>query len=558
MSFLVKNKKLQILSISFICTLIIFFLKNSDFSSNSYLRNLISNEEITKRCEKTEKDFLSKYNQTEYPETFNVTLDRYQDVLKNIFQEKKFGLIKKYLPRIFIFFIFSIVDILLIVIWIIFCSCSCGKKQKSPYGGCTKFFFFILFIFSIIVVIICIYGYTLPACVYSSINGVICSVYKLVYHFNDGTNNEIPDSNWEGFTKIIDLIEGYDIAQTKLIILEQRNIENECQNNEVKEICILYKDIITFYDNFFLSLEESKNKTESFSEVFFNLKNETLDDIENIMGNFDKYFKLELFILFSVILAFCLFGLLSLIAYFCYNCNCLGCLFHFFWNLEMLIIIIAILIGVAFGTVGVISKDTVSILQYAISFDNLKEEKPFLLDFKNESIYEIDTCFNGDGDLYSLLFNSIESYNNNIGNSLKDFQDKYSDFKKQGLDTSQKTLAELFKYLNQIINEVKILNENIKYENLNKIFDCQFFKKDFKFILDELKDNVAKKLTFFSLVIIIAGLVSVITIFLGISIINNYRRNNEPLEQTSQDRHIKMQPKGTIPNMNSSSDQLRK
>ena len=501
---------------------------------------------------------MSKYNQTEYPETFNVTLDRYQDVLKNIFQEKKFGLIKKYLPRIFIFFIFSIVDILLIVIWIIFCSCSCGKKQKSPYGGCTKFFFFILFIFSIIVVIICIYGYTLPACVYSSINGVICSVYKLVYHFNDGTNNEIPDSNWEGFTKIIDLIEGYDIAQTKLIILEQRNIENECQNNEVKEICILYKDIITFYDNFFLSLKESKNKTESFSEVFFNLKNETLDDIENIMGNFDKYFKLGLFILFSVILAFCLFGLLSLIAYFCYNCNCLGCLFHFFWNLEMLIIIIAILIGVAFGTVGVISKDTVSILQYAISFDNLKEEKPFLLDFKNESIFEIDTCFNGDGDLYSLLFNSIESYNNNIGNSLKDFQDKYSDFKKQGLDTSQKTLAELFKYLNQIINEVKILNENIKYENLNKIFDCQFFKKDFKFILDELKDNVAKKLTFFSLVIIIAGLVSVITIFLGISIINNYRRNNEPLEQTSQDRHIKMQPKGTIPNMNSSSDQLRK
>lgn len=558
MSILVKNKKLQILSISFVCTLIIFFLKNSDFYSNSYLRNLISNEEITKRCEKTEKDFLNKYNQTEYPETFNITLDRYQDVLKQIFQEKKFGLIKKYLPRIFIFFIFLIVDIFLIVIWIIFCSCSCGKKQKSPYGGSAKFFLFILFIFSIIVVVICIYGFTLPACIYSSINEGICSVYKLVYHLNDGTNNEIPDSNWKGFNKIIDLIEGYGNTQTKLNILTQKNIENECQDNQVKEICNLYKGIITFYDNYFLSLEESKNKTESFSELFFKLKNETLDDIENIMGYFDKYFKLGIFILFSVILAFCLFELLSLIVYFCYNCNCLGCLFHFFWNLEMLIIIIAILIGVVLGSVGVISKDTVSILQYAISFDNLKEEKPFLLDFKNESIYAIDTCFNGDGDLYSLLFNSIESYNNNIGNSLKNFQEKYSEFKEQGLDTTQKTLTEAFEDLNQIIKKIKDLNENLKYENLNKIFDCQFFKIDFNVILNELKDNVAKKLTFFSMVIIIVGLVSVITIFLGISIINNYRRKNELLEQTSQDRHIKMQTKGTKPNMDSSSDQLRK
>lgn len=556
MSILIKNKKLQILSISFVCTLIIFFLKNSDFYSNSYLRNLISDEEITKRCEKTEKDFLNKYNQTEYPETFNITLDRYQDVLKQIFQEKKFGLIKKYLPRIFIFFIFLIVDIFLIVIWIIFCSCSCGKKQKSPYGGSAKFFLFILFIFSIIVVVICIYGFTLPACIYSSINDAICYVYKLVYHLNDGTNNEIPDSNWKGFNKIIDLIEGYGNTQTKLNILTQKNIENECQDNQVKEICNLYKGIITFYDNYFLSLEESKNKTESFSELFFKLKNETLDDIENIMGYFDKYFKLGMFILFSVILAFCLFELLSLIAYFCYNCNCLGCLFHFFWNLEMLIIIIAILIGVVLGSVGVISKDTVSILQYAISFDNLKEEKPFLLDFKNESIYAIDTCFNGDGDLYSLLFNSIESYNNNIGNSLKNFQEKYSEFKERGLDTTQKTLTEAFEDLNQIINKTKDLNENLK--NLNKIFDCQFFKKDFKVILDELKDNVAKKLTFFSMVIIIVGLVSVITIFLGISIINNYRRKNELLEQKSQDRHIKMQTKETKPNMNSSSDQLRK
>ena len=558
MSILVKNKKLQILSISFVCTLIIFFLKNSDSYTNLYLRNLISDEEITKRCEKTEKDFLSKYNQTEYPETFNITLDRYQDVLKQIFQEKKFGLIKKYLPRIFIFFIFLIVDIFLIVIWIIFCSCSCGKKQKSPYGGSAKFFLFILFIFSIIVVIICIYGFTLPACIYSSINDAICSVYKLVYHLNDGTNNEIPDSNWKGFNKIIDLIEGYGNTQTKLNILTQKNIENECQDNQVKEICNLYKGIITFYDNYFLSLEESKNKTESFSELFFKLKNETLDDIENIMGYFDKYFKLGMFILFSVILAFCLFELLSLIAYFCYNCNCLGCLFHFFWNLEMLIIIIAILIGVVLGSVGVISKDTVSILQYAISFDNLKEEKPFLLDFKNESIYAIDTCFNGDGDLYSLLFNSIESYNNNIGNSLKNFQEKYSEFKEQGLDTTQKTLTEAFEDLNQIIKKIKDLNENLKYENLNKIFDCQFFKIDFNVILDELKDNVAKKLTFFSMVIIIVGLVSVITIFLGISIINNYRRKNELLEQKSQDRHIKMQTKETKPNMNSSSDQLRK
>jgi uncharacterized protein YybS (DUF2232 family) len=86
--------------------------------------------------------------------------------------------------------------------------------------------------------------------------------------------------------------------------------------------------------------------------------------------------------------------------------------------------------------------------------------------------------------------------------------------------------------------------------------NCTFFEKDFQILLEELKEDAAKKLTFFALVIIIADLAAVMSIIVGTTIVNNYKKN-APKEMTMQERHIKMQPQGSNRKMDSSSDNLK-
>lgn len=545
---LLKNIKFQILLLSLTGTLIIFTLnknQNNAFILPFNLRNLITNDEVIERCLKAEQKLLDKYNDTEYKIENNTfeKLDRYQEVLKIMIQEKQFGLITKYLPRIIIFAIFIIVDVLLIIFWFLFCGCSfCNKKKQTSFGGCSNFYFFLFFIFSIATIIICLYGIMKSPITYNSLNGVVCSIYKLVFHFTEGTNNEIPDSNWMGLNQTLDLIDQLNNNHIKIDKLS----EDSCEGDEDK--CNLYNETIAALktDNSNVaSLKEIRKETDSFIELFNNINYNTLDDIETAMKYLDKYYKLGLMILFLVLIALCFFGFISLFFYCCCSdCDCSGCLFHLFWNIEMIIIIISILIGVVFGFIGVISKDLSSIIQYALTEENLDQDTPLLFKFDKEYIKAINNSFNGDGDLYSLLF---KSYNEHIEKTIKNFKEKEQTLTLEG------QIKEKYDALEKKLVVFENLINNFNEETLN----CSFFKKDLQILLDELKKGVSEKLTLLSLVIIIADLAAVMSIMIGISIISNYKKN-APKEITMQDKHIKMQSQGSKRNMDSSSDNLKK
>ena len=187
MTFSIKNTKIKILILSLACTLIIFNLnKNINISSYFFLnklsfnlRNLITTEEVDARCKNTPKDFLEKnYKNLKNETDQGINLDKYQNVLKEMIEEKKLGKIKKYLPRIIIYFIILIVDIIFIIIWFVFCGCCCcGKKYKSPANGCSKFYFFLFFLFSVIAILICAFGCIITPSFYKSSNAIICSKY---------------------------------------------------------------------------------------------------------------------------------------------------------------------------------------------------------------------------------------------------------------------------------------------------------------------------------------------------------------------------------------------
>ena len=290
------------------------------------------------------------------------------------------------------------------------------------------------------------------------------------------------------------------------------------------------------------------------TKVFNDFKTKELDDIEKIMEKFDKYGKLGLFTLFSAIIAFCFLCLLILSSYFICNCNCMSCLYHIFWNIEMLIIIVTMLIGVCLGLTGVISKDFIVLLKYAKSYENLKEDKPFLLDFDKSQLERLTICLNGNGDLKYSIF--TEPYSGSYQMSIKesDFSDFFVEYKKMEKTDPNKST---YDKMNEVIVNMKNLNNSLSGDNiLDKIFNCKFFQWDFEILTKELKDSISKNLTFYSLIIIVADLVAFISLFFGIIIVNNYKGKN--VEPESHDRHIQMNVKGAKPNMDSSSDNLRK
>ena len=192
--------------------------------------------------------------------------------------------------------------------------------------------------------------------------------------------------------------------QIKVELKEINDIEkkNTACNNDNDEFCKYYKT--TFNEllsedkrDFIEYLKISGKKISLMSDPINNIKNNTLDDIEEIMQYFDKEGKLGLYLLFCAIALLCLIGLLTLSFYFVCNCNCIVCLFHLFWNIEMLIIIITILVGVCFGIFGVFSKDLVPILKYVKSEENLNNTDPLLLKFNDDSNKELtNICFNKD------------------------------------------------------------------------------------------------------------------------------------------------------------------
>ena len=567
MSSSIKSKKTQILLLSFAFTFIIFILNKNPSKSLPNLpfdlRNLLSGEDVTKRCEKAPKDFLSKYNATtglpSMEEKELSDLSESQLIIKGIIEGEKvnFNTIKKYIPKILIFFIFLIVDVFFIIMWFVFCGCCCccGKRNKPFAGGCAKFLFFLFCFFSVISILICVIGFIVSPSIYKSINGVLCSLYKVVFHLIEGVNGEIPISDWKGLNGINDLILKYKTSE--------QNIKNlptidGCQESDTN--CTTYNNILAELKNALNSessskLDPFKEKITSFSSEFTSIKDKTFDSVENIMKKIDDYYKLATIILFSALAGLCLLGMLTLVPYFCCNYGCISCLFHLFWNIQMLLIIITVLISICLGVVGIVCKDAISLLNYSVSSKNLENEKPFLLDFLGEHKDKIDTCFNKNGDI-SSLFISEELHNENLEAKSNEFKTKYSEIKD---DLKQNdNLAKAYEQLDKEIDVIIELNNNLKTEQLSSILNCQFMRVDYDIITREINDCLAKTLVLFSIIIIISDLAAFVSILFGLLFVINYKGQNDFEEVKSHERNNKSQSRDTKNKMDSSSENLRK
>ena len=564
MSFLKKNTKIQILLFSLACTIVIFNLnKKSNLSSFSLrklsfsLRNLGNIEQFYKRCYSTPKDFLKKYNESistskdENKTTEKIKIDKYQEVLKEMIENKKleFNKIKKYLPKLFIYLIFLIVNLIIIILWFVLCGqCCCGKKYKDQKTCCSKFAFLLFFLLNIIALLICVYGFIISSNFYKSINGVVCSLYKLVFHFTEGTNNDFPNNKWKNFEEINSKIQIFNETYSEII-----DLKIDVCNDETEE-CLNYKNTAVSLKSqtriFFQTLENSSGIMDLVSEPFNDIKNGTLVDIEKIMLKLDKYFILGLYGLFCIIGLFCLLGLITLTAYFACSCSCISCLFHLIWNIQMIIIIVIILVGICLGTVGIASKDLIEILKYAKSKENLKKEKPIFLKLNQEYLEQINECLNKEGNLIDFAFGELIFF-------YEDIKELYIEFNNSN-HNPENELLEAYQNLRQAFDNLLILNNTLNIKDLDKIFDCSFFNKDFNFLLKEIKEIMSAKLCLLSLIVIVPALVDFLSIIIGVILVSNYSSESEPTGSETHNRHNKIKVKNSRSNLDSSSDNLRK
>ena len=566
MSLSIKNKKAQILLFSLTTTVIILALNRNSISESFQklplsLRNLVLKEDYAeKRCEKAHKKLLEKYNEKEFSKVEFKELTKYQKILKEMIEEKELKKAKNYLKRVLIYIIFIIVDVLLIIFWFVFCGCCCCCKRNSSQG-CFKCNFLIFFLLSIIVILICIGGYIFTPCFYKSVNNVLCSFYKLINHFIRGTNEDFPNSSWEGFKGIKNLQTKYDENINKNDELKPLTGNSECQGN-LTQLCQNYDQYLDQLENdgdekFIKSLDNVIDQIEKVSKTFTDIEKDNIGSVEDNMEYFDKYCKLGLFLLFSVILGFCFFSLLALTGYFVCNIKCLSCLFHVCWNLEMLFIIITMLIGICFGIVGIVSKDAISLLKYTATSENLNSNDIFLLDIEDDYREKIDRCFNKNGDLSYAL----EGINGVFGEQFEENLAKFEEEYKKAKDPQFKDLKAIPKAYDElyiVFKNFKELYEDLNKDNLTKIVNCEFVGWDFKIITDELNDSLAKTLVLFSMIIIVADLVGVISIFFGIIVVSNERSPSEPEVLDNNSRQVKIHLREDKNNMDSSSANLRK
>jgi len=440
MNLSLKEKKSFILIFSLTCFLIIFALYQSFFkASSNRLRFLIEETETNKRCEKTLDDFKDEINGSpeDIEDKKSVGLDKYQKVLKEMIQDNNYVKIRKYLPRILTYLIIAIVDIIFIILWILFCCYSCRKVEKQKSIGCgAKCSFIIFFILCIGVIFLCAMGILYYPYLTKSLNGLACSVYRLVYDFLYGTN-ENENIFWIGLDNI------------------SKNITNI--NNDHS------------YDDVFQNILK-------INATFHNINNKNLEDLEDILKKMDDLYPINSIVIIGGVGIFNLLGLLAMFLLFVCECKCMSCLFHLFWNIEIIFIIVTFFLSAILGSFSIVSKDLSKILIYQRNHTNEK----FIFNF-TEVNNTVDECLNRDGNILSVILGDKEE---------------------------------------QFYNEINIQNKSL--------YNCSFFKMDYNILVGELGGRINKKLYYVSLLLIIIDAAGIVSIFFGITIYNSQKEYYPP------------------------------
>ena len=558
MNSLRQNNKIKILFTTFILSIAIFSFKkisfyNHEFSLlNKNLRLLLNSNDVIERCQIAEKKLVEKYkNETYQSKWKGQNLDKYQNAIINLIKSPSIAEVKVYLPHIISsFFIFGI-DLIIVFFWIGYCGCCCSPKcccsGKDGVTFCGKMSYIISLTLSAIIVVICVASIILISNnFYSSINSSACALYKFTFHFLEGTKDDYSGlPKWKTLDDFASINDKYDQILENIKKLE---IVKGCESDD--EDCTTINKYINNindknkdFENANKNINNVKDTISPLFDTFENLKDGTLETINEYLNNYiDKYCKLGLNGLFAVLGLFSLLSLLILASYVTCSCLISRIIYHFIWNIQMTLTVIIFLVGMGLNIIGIVGKDSVSIIQYVKSSNNLNSEDPLLLKVDNDSVKYIDTCLNGNGDLTSLL-GINNTYFPQFPLKIDEVQNNYDKVKnEESGDSDNQELKNIIKNY-EIIIKIYDICENIENEINNPpnnvLGDCQFLGSDINIIIDQIRETLGKKTNLLSYIILGESFISALSVFFGLIVVNQYTGSYKSLSESEDDRRRK-------------------
>ena len=225
--------------------------------------------------------------------------------------------------------------------------------------------------------------------------------------------------------------------------------------------------------------------------------------------------KISQAIFFIVLFGSCL-GLAVLFLYFCCGLTVMRKIYVIFWNLFMLLAILAFLYSGVFGIIGYIFTDGAHVSQYILSQKNLNSSDPLVFKSTDKNVISlIETCANGDGN-FSRVLNGYDDVNKNI-ESWKNNRNEYIERQKK---ISCGNSKEYYKELISITNRSLDLTYNLT--NVT----CRFVRNDKNILVNEI-DDAGKYSIAMCVMSILIAIFLCISIVSGILLVHKYRLGDQ-------------------------------
>jgi energy-coupling factor transporter transmembrane protein EcfT len=150
------------------------------------------------------------------------------------------------------------------------------------------------------------------------------------------------------------------------------------------------------------------------------------------------------YVFFGVILALCLISVILLII-FLKAWQKARFFMHIFWNITMLTVLITFLLGALFMAFGILCYDSVAVVKYIFSAQNLITDQNIISGGAGELL---NICFNGDGNLTSY-FNMTSGNNSKVG----EFGEEAQKLEKAKTELNKNKNSEAVKKINKAYDE---------------------------------------------------------------------------------------------------------
>ena len=504
-----KNEIIKYFLVVLCITTTLMLVKKSKIletlTNYSPLRNLIERNKRNYICDKAGSRLTDKYKTDFQEKDFKAeTLTKAQQSIINFAKDSKYSNIKPYVKHCGIFIFFLCLAIIFLICWISYCTCACCScclfSRAYPSRCCSGILFFTTCVCLFLVILFSIIVLALITQFSKRLNGSGCSAHYFLDHVKSGLSPDYSKRNleWQGIKGLKYKLEYTEAEANKIrgnSNILNNDISREKENDypqSCKQSLITLKSDVQSTDNLISDTfneisSNGYNSLDSIDEGFEKADNNIGDRLYNVMHDHVNKYAIKLCkTIFYIILFSSILGLIVLFLYFCCGLTIMGKIYTIFWNLFMILMILAIILSAIFGIIGYLFTDFAQVSQYVLSKENFESQDPLIFKTDNEYVKKlVDTCTNGNGNFTNVIDGGIE-VNKNL-QIWEQNKDEYSKEKEEincGIFHESKT-KKLKDYYSTLI-DITDKSLNLSYSLTN--VTCSFARNDKNILLNEVDD----------------------------------------------------------------------